>query len=81
MPNIDGVSLCKGLDCYASETIILITLCADDRMEQQVTEGGAIRLLRKPQERRFYQRPERDAWHLKTCRLEAQMMSLQCCGP
>jgi FixJ family two-component response regulator len=48
MPNMDGIELQKHLIATHPIPIIFITAYGDDRMEQQVTRAGAIRLLRKP---------------------------------
>jgi FixJ family two-component response regulator len=48
MPNMSGIELQRHLITTRPIPIIFITAYANSRVEQQVTQAGAIRLLRKP---------------------------------
>jgi FixJ family two-component response regulator len=48
MPNISGIELQRQLIATHRTPIIFITAFGNDRMEKEVAQAGAIRLLKKP---------------------------------
>jgi FixJ family two-component response regulator len=48
MPNMNGIELQRHLLATRRTPIIFITAFGNDRMEKEVAQAGAIRLLRKP---------------------------------